>query len=88
MLAIKHYEVVIYSGEVEIKIETIPVSSEQNDYVATFLQNLLDDYLSSTITVNVTVIDMIGQRSTTSSFTMAIDGTQLQITSSSEYCNG
>ena len=88
MLAIKHYEVVIYSGEEKIRAEIIPNPLEQNDYVATFLQNLLDDYLSSTITINVTVVDMIGQRSTSSSFTMAIDGTQLQMTSSSEYCNG
>ena len=86
MLAIKHYEVVIYSGEEKIKIEIMPGPSEQSDYVATFLQNLLDDYLSSTITVNVTVVDMIGQRSTASSFTMAINKTQS--TSSSEYCYG
>ena len=85
MLAIKHYEVMIYSVEVEIKTETIPF--EQNDYSITFSQNLFDDYSSITITANVTVIDIIGQRSTTSSVTMAINDTQLQNTSSSEYCN-
>ena len=88
MLAIKHYEVVIYSGEEEIRAEIIPNPLGQNDYVATLLQNLLDDYLSSTIKINITVVNMIGQRSTTSSFTMVIDKTQLQMTSSSEYCNG
>ena len=80
MLAINHYEVMIYYGEVEIKAEIIPNLSEQNGYLATFAQNLFDDCSSITITVNVTVIDIIGQRSTTSSVTVTISDTQLQNT--------
>ena len=83
MLAIKHYEVMVYSGEIEIKAENIPF--EQNDYLATFPQNLFDDHSSSTFTVNITVVDMVGQRSTTSSVNVPINTTQFQITSSSEY---
>ena len=83
MLAIKHYEVMVYSDEAEIKAEAIPF--EQNDYLATFPQNLFDDYSSITITVNITVVNIIGQRSTTSSVTVNINDTELQITSSSEY---
>ena len=78
MLTIKHYEVMIYSGEVEIKAETIPF--EQNDFLAAFAQNLFDDYSSIIITVNVTVVDIIGQRSTTSSVNVTISDTQLQNT--------
>ena len=78
MLAIKHYDVMVYFDKVEIKAETIPF--EQNDYLATFSQKLLDHCLTSTITVNVTVVDIIGQRSTTSSVTVIINNTQLQIT--------
>ena len=78
MLAIKHYDVMVYFDEVEIKAEIVPF--EQNEYLATFSQNLLDHCLTSTITVNVTVVDIIGQRSTTSSVTVTINNTQLQIT--------
>ena len=83
MLAIKHYEVIVHSGEVEIKGEAIPF--EQNDYLATFPQNVSDDHLNTTFTVNITVVDMIGQRSTTSSVNVTINTTQFQITSFSEY---
>ena len=71
----------IYFGEVEIKAATIPF--EQNDYLATFAQNLFDDCSSITITVNVTVVDIIGQRSTTSLVTVTISDTQLQNTTTS-----
>ena len=84
MLAIKYYKVMIYSGEVEIKAETVPFG--QNNYLATFPQNLIDDLLSTAFTVNLTVVDMLGQRSTTSSVNVTINTTQLQITSPSEYC--
>ena len=76
MLAIKHYEVMVYSGEIEIKAETILF--EQNEYLAIFPQNLSDNYSSTTFTVNVTVVDTMGQRSTTSSVTVTINGTKLQ----------
>ena len=82
MLAIKHYDVVIYSDGVEVKAETIPF--EQNDYLATFPQNLFDDYSSITITLNVTVVDIVGQRSITLSVTVTINDSQLQNTSFSE----
>ena len=76
MLAIKHYDMMIYSDGVEIKAKTIPF--EQNDYLATFPQNIFDNHSSTTFTINITVVDNIGQRSTTSSVTVTINGTQLQ----------
>ena len=76
MLPIEHNDLVIYSGEVEIKAETIPF--EHNNYLATFPPNLVDDNSSITFTVNVTVVDIIGQRSTTSSVAMTINDTKLQ----------
>ena len=85
MLAIKHYEVMVYSDGVGVKAETIPF--EQNDYLATFPQNLFDDYSSITITLNVTVVDIVGQRSAASSVTVIINDSQLQNTSFSEYYN-
>ena len=79
MLAINYYDVIINSGGIEIKAEI-----EQNDYLATFPHEHFSDHLSTTFTVNVTVVDISGQRSTTSSVTVAINGTKLQNTSSSE----
>ena len=76
MLAIKHYEVMVYSDEAEVKAEAIPF--DQNDYLTTFPQNLSDNYSSTTFTVNVTVVDTMGQRSTTSSVTVTINDTKLQ----------
>ena len=66
----------IYSDGVEIKAKTIPF--EQNDYLAAFPQNLSDNYSSTTFTVNITVVDSIGQRSKTSSVAVTINDTQLQ----------
>ena len=68
MLAIKHYDVLIYSDGLEIEAETIPF--DQNDYLATFPQSLSDNHSSNTFTINITVVDNIGQRSTTSSVTV------------------
>ena len=78
MLAVIHYDVIIYSDGVEIKAETIPF--EQNDYLATFPQNLFNDNSSIIITVNFTVVDMIGQRSTISSVTVTINDTEQYMT--------
>ena len=80
MLAIKHYDLMIYSGELKINAETIPF--EPNGYLATFPQKHFTNHLKATITINITVVDIIGQRSTTSSVTMTINDTQSQITSS------
>ena len=85
MLTIDHYEVMIYSDGVEIKAETVP--SEQNDYLATFSHEHFNDHLNTTFTVNITVVDMIEQRSTTSSVNVTINTLQSQTTSPSEYCN-
>ena len=80
MLAINHYDVIIYSEEGEI------IESKETDInsVTLPLKHLID-YSNSAFTVNVTVtvVDVEGQRSTTSTVTVIINGTQN--TNSSKY---
>ena len=78
MLAIKHYKAIIYSEESEISKET-DINS------VTFPMKDLNDNSNTTFTVNVTVtvVDIEGQRSTTSIVTVIINGTQN--TNSSKY---
>ena len=73
MLAIKHYDVIIYSEEGEI-IE----SKETGINSVTLPMEHLNDNSNTAFTVNVTVtvVDIEGQRSTTSTVTVIIDGTQ------------
>ena len=81
MLAIKHYDVKIYSNEGEIvasgitEITSITLSIEHN----------VNDYSNTTFTVNVTVtvVDTEGHRSTTTSATEMINATQIM--NSSKY---
>ena len=73
MLAIKHYDIIVYSEEGEII-----VSEETDNNSVTLPMEHLNDYSNTTFTVNVTVtvVDIEGQRSTTSTHTVIIDGTQ------------
>ena len=74
MLAINHYDVIIYSEEDEII-----VSKETDINSVTFPMKYLNDYSNTTFTVinvTVTVVDIKGQRSTTSTVTVIIYGTQ------------
>ena len=73
MLAIKLYDVIIYSEEGEI------IESKETDINSvTFPMKYLNDYSNTAFTVNVTVtvVDIEGQRSTTSTNTVIINGTQ------------
>ena len=73
MLAIKLYDVIIYSEEGEI------IDSKETDVNSvTFPMEHLSDNSNTTFTVNVTVtvVDIEGQRSTTSTVTVVIGGTQ------------
>ena len=73
MLAIKLYDVIIYSddGEIIVSIETDSTS-------VTLPMKHLNDYSNTAFTVNVTitVVDIEGQRSTTLTHTVIINGTQ------------
>ena len=74
MLAIKHYDVIIYSEEGEII-----VSKETDNNSVTFPLKYLDDYSNTAFTVinvTVTVVDVERQRSTTPTVTVIISGTQ------------
>ena len=73
MLAIKHYDVITYSEEGENI-----VSKETDINSVTFPLKYLDDYSNTAFTVNVTVTvaDIEGQRSTTSTHTVIIDREQ------------
>ena len=70
MLAIKHYDVIIYSEEGEI------IEIDNNS--VTFPLKYLDDYSNTAFTINVTVtvVDVEGQRSTPSTDTVIINGPQ------------
>ena len=73
MLAIKHYDVIIYSEENEII-----VSKETDNNSVNFPLKYLDDYSNAAFTVinvTVTVVDIEGQRSTTSTVSVIINGT-------------
>ena len=66
MLAVKHYEVII-SNEDE-------VISHRNYNTTNFLFEISDYHLSSsTFTINITVIDVKGQRSNSTVITKTID---------------
>ena len=82
MLAIKHYDVIIYSEEGEII-----VSQETDINSVTLPMEHFNDYSNTTFTVNVTVtiVDIEGQRSTTSTVTVIIMIYGPQNTSSSKY---
>ena len=73
MLAIKYYNVTIYSDEGEI------VASGITEITSITLSiKHMNDYSNSALTVNVTVtvVDIAGQRSTTTSVTVMINATQ------------
>ena len=73
MLAIKHYDVIIYSEEGEI------IASEDADNNSVTLpMKDLNDYSNTAFTINVTVtvVDIEGQRSTPSTHAVIINGTQ------------
>ena len=80
MLTIKHYDVRIYSDDGEII-----VSKETDINSVTFPMKHLNGYSNTAFMVNVTVtaVDIEGQRSTLSTVTVIIDGTQN--TNSSKY---
>ena len=73
MLAIKLYDVIIYSEEGEII-----VSKETDINSVTLPMEHFNDYSNTAFTVNVTVtvVDIEGQRSNTSTVTVIINGTQ------------
>ena len=74
MFAIKHYDVIIFSVEGEII-----VSKETDINSVTLPMKHLSDYSSTAFTVinvAVTVVDIEGQRSTTSTGTVIIYGPQ------------
>ena len=74
MLAIKHYDVRIYSGEGEI------IASGKTDVNSITLPfEHMNDYSNivfTAVNVAVTVVDIKGQRSTTSPVTVVINATQ------------
>ena len=73
MLPFKHYDVTIYSDEGEI------VASGITEITSITLSiKLMNDYSNTTFTGNVTitVVDIEGQRSTTTSATVMINVTQ------------
>ena len=72
MLAVKHYEVIV-SNEDE-------VISHRNYNTTNFLFEISDYHLSSTFTIDITVIDVIGQRSNSIVITKTI-GIQNMISS-------
>ena len=74
MLAIKCYDVIIYSDDGEIII----ASKETDINSVTFPMKDLNGYSNTAFTINVTVtvVDIEGQRSTTSAHTMIINGTR------------
>ena len=71
MLAIKLYDVIIYSDDGEI-------SKETNINSVTLLMKHFKTYSNTAFTVNVTVtvVDIEGQRSTPSTHTVIINGEQ------------
>ena len=74
MFAIKHYDVRIYSEEGEI------IESKETDINSvTFPMKYLSDNSTTAFIVNVTVtvVDIEGQRSTPSTVTVIISGTQI-----------
>ena len=80
MLAIKHYDVIIYSEEGEV------IESKETDINSvTFPMEHFNDNSNTAFIVNVTVtvVDIEGQRSTPSTVTVIINGTQN--TNSSKY---
>ena len=81
MLTIKHYDVTIYSDEGEI------ISSGITDVnsITLSIKHNMNDYSNTAFTVNVTVtvVDIEGQRSTTTSVTVIINATRN--TNSSKY---
>ena len=81
MLAIKHYDVIVYSDEGEIITSVI---TDVNSITLSIKHNM-NDYSNTAFTVNVTVtvVDIEGQRSATTSVTVIINRTQN--TNSSEY---
>ena len=83
VLAIKHYDVTIYSDEGEI------ISSGITDVnsITISIKHNMNDYSNTAFTVNVTVtvVDIGGQRSTTTSVTVIINATHCQNTNSSKY---
>ena len=72
MFAIKHYDVIIYSVDGEIII------SKETDINSVTLPMNFNDYSNTAFTVNVTVtvVDIEGQRSTTSTVTVIINKPQ------------
>ena len=79
MLAIKHYDVIVYSDEGEI------ITSGITD-VNSITLSIKHNNTASTVNVTVTVVDIEGQRSTTTSLnTVIINATHCQNTNSSEY---
>ena len=73
MLAIKHYDVTIYPDDGEIII-----SKETDVNSVTFPMKHFKTYSNTAFMVNVTVtvVDIEGQKSTTSTHTVIINGTQ------------
>ena len=66
MLAIKHYDVILYSNDGEISKET--------DINSVTLP--MKHFKAFMVNVTVTVVDIEGQRSTTSTVSVIISGTQ------------
>ena len=64
MLAVKHYEVIISNED--------KVISHRNYNTTNFLFEISDYHLSSTFTINITVIDVKGQRSNSTVITKTI----------------
>ena len=81
MLAIKHYDVTIYSDDGDIVASGITALNS----ITLLINHNMNDYSNTAFTVNVTVtvVDIEGQRSTTTSVTVIINRTQN--TNSSEY---
>ena len=75
MLTIKHYDVIVYSDEGEIITSGI---TDVNSITLSIKHNDMNDYSNTAFTVNVTVtvVDIEGQRSTTTSVTVIINSTQ------------
>ena len=84
MLAIKHYDVTIYSDEGEIITSGI---TDVNSITLSIKHNM-NNYSNTAFTVNitVTVVDIEGRRSTTTSLnTVIVNATHCQNTNFSEY---
>ena len=61
MVAVKHYDVRISSSDGEMMLERT-----EPDYAITFMFDHMDDHLINIFKINITVIDINGQRSNSS----------------------